>query len=152
VVKLIDILREVTGFSNWRMPAATQLKQEFKIEHEMKDNEFWDSEDSFLNSVKKGKIITITRSEDRDIEYRSQTKSYDELLQLIKGYRSYPQFRNENTLQAIYDGFKNNEPMDLPIVVQFSDGRKRVFSGNTRMDIAFQLNINPKILLIKSDY
>ena len=41
--------------------------------------------------------------------------------------------------------------MDYPIVIEFSNGSKRVFSGNTRMDIAFQLGINPKVLLIKSN-
>jgi hypothetical protein len=40
--------------------------------------------------------------------------------------------------------------MDLPIVIEFSNGSKRIFSGNTRMDIAFQLGINPKVLLVKS--
>jgi hypothetical protein len=39
--------------------------------------------------------------------------------------------------------------MACPII--FDDGGERfVFSGNTRMDIAFQLGINPKALLINS--
>ncbi len=149
MIKLIDILKEITQFSNWKMPSLSQLKQEFKIEQEMKGNEFWEDEADFLNAVKNGKIITITPSEDQDIDYRSGTQSYDELLDLIKSYRSYPEFRNEKTLQSIYDGFENNQAMDLPIVIEFSDGGKRVFSGNTRMDIAFQLGINPKVLLVK---
>ena len=41
--------------------------------------------------------------------------------------------------------------MDYPIVIEDEDGSKRVFSGNTRMDIAFQLGINPKVLLIKGN-
>jgi hypothetical protein len=152
MIKLIDILKEITGFSNWRMPSLSQLKQEFKIEQEMKGNEFWENEEDFLNSVKNGKIITITPSEDQSIDYRSGTESYDELLDLIKSYRSYPEFRNEKTLQSIYDGFKNNLPMDLPIVIEFEDGSRRVFSGNTRMDIAFQSGVNPKVLLVKGKF
>jgi hypothetical protein len=104
-----------------------------------------------MDAIKKVKIITITPSEDQDIDYRSGTESYDELLDLIKSYRSYPEFRNEETLKAIYDGFKNNQPMDYPIVIEDEDGYRRVFSGNTRMDIAFQLGINPKVLLIKGN-
>jgi hypothetical protein len=150
MIKLITLLKEIIEFSNWKMPSLSQLKQEFKIEQEMKGNEFWDSEEDFLNAVKNGKIITITPSEDQDIDYRSGTESYDELLDLIKSYRSYPEFRNEKTLQFIYDGFKSNSPMDLPIVIQ-DNGYKRIFSGNTRMDIAFQLGINPKVLLIKGN-
>jgi hypothetical protein len=41
--------------------------------------------------------------------------------------------------------------MDYPIVIEDEDGYRRVFSGNTRMDIAFQLGINPKVLLIKGE-
>ena len=149
MIKLIDILKEITGFSNWIMPSLSQLKQEFKIEQEMKGNEFWDSEEEFLNAVKNGKVVTITPSEDQSIDYRSGTESYEELLDLIKSYRSYPEFRNEETLKSIYDGFKNNQAMDYPIIIEDEDGSRRIFSGNTRMDIAFQLGINPKVLLVK---
>ena len=94
MIKLIDILKEITEFSNWKIPSLPQLKQEFKIEQEMKGNEFWEDEEDFLNVVKNGKIVTITPSEDQNIDYRSGTESYDELLDLIKSYRSYPEFRN----------------------------------------------------------
>ena len=130
------------------MPSLSQLKQEFKIEQEMKNNKFWKNEEDFLTAVKNGKIVTITPNEDQNIYYRSGTTSYKELLNLIQGYRSYPEFRNEKTLKDIYYGFKNNQTMDYPIVIE-DENNRRVFSGNTRMDIAFQLGINPKVLLIK---
>jgi len=145
-----EILKAL-NFSNWKTPSLSQLKQEFKIEQEMKGNEFWEDEEAFLNAVKNGKIVTITPSEDQDIDYRSGTTSYEELLDLIQGYRSYPEFRNEKTLKSIYDGFKTNQPMDYPIVIEDENGYRRIFSGNTRMDIAFQLGIDPKVLLIKGE-
>jgi len=148
MIKLVNLLKEVIEFSNWKMPSLSQLKQEFKIEQEMKNNKFWKSEEDFLTAVKNGKIVTITPNEDQNIYYRSGTTSYKELLNLIQGYRSYPEFRNEKTLKDIYYGFKNNQTMDYPIVIEDKNNR-RVFSGNTRMDIAFQLDINPKVLLIK---
>jgi hypothetical protein len=148
MIKLVNLLKEVIGFSNWKMPSLSQLKQEFKIEQEMKNNKFWKSEEDFLTAVKNGKIVTITPNEDQNIYYRSGTTSYKELLNLIQGYRSYPEFRNEKTLKDIYYGFKNNQTMDYPIVIE-DESNRRVFSGNTRMDIAFQLGINPKVLLIK---
>ena len=145
-----EILKAL-NFSNWKTPSLSQLKQEFKIEQEMKGNEFWEDEADFLNAVKNGKIVTITPSEDQDIDYRSGTTSYEELLDLIQGYRSYPEFRNEKTLKSIYDGFKTNQPMDYPIVIEDENEYRRIFSGNTRMDIAFQLGIDPKVLLIKGE-
>ena len=51
----------------------------------MKGNEFWEDEEDFLNSINNSKITTITPSEDQDIDYRSGTESYEELLDLIKG-------------------------------------------------------------------
>ena len=150
MIKLIDILKEIIQFSNWKTPSLSQLKQEFKVEQVLKNRHYWDSEEDFLEAVKKGKVVTITPEEDQNIDNRSYTESYDELLNLIQSYRSYPEFRNEETLQAIYDSFKNNKSMDLPIVMEFNNGRKRIFSGNTRMDIAFQLGINPKVLLVKT--
>jgi hypothetical protein len=151
MIKLIDILKEIIQFSNWVMPSLSQLKQEFKIEQEMKGNEFWEDEADFLNAVKNGKIVTITPSEDQDIDYRSGTESYEELLDLLKSYRSYPEFRNEKTLKSIYDGFENNQAMDYPIIIEDKDGSRRIFSGNTRMDVSFQLGINPKVLLVKGE-
>ena len=151
MIRLIDLLKESIQFTNWKLPSLPQLKQEFKIEQEMKGNEFWNNEADFLSAIKNGEIVTITPSEDQDIDYRSGTTSYEELLDLIKSYRSYPEFRNEKTLKSIYNGFKTNQPMDLPIVIKSEDGYKRIFSGNTRMDVAFQLGINPKVLLIKGN-
>lgn len=61
---------------------------------------------------------------------------------------------DETTLkrvEAIYNGYKNNSEMELPIVIEFNSGRRIIFSGNTRLDIAFQLGIVPKVLLIKSN-
>lgn len=146
-----NILKEIIQFDNWVVPSTSQLKQEFKVEHELKGNDFFENEDEFLQAVKDGKIITVTPSIDAQIDYRSRTSSREELLDLIQMYRSYPKYRNEDTLQALYDAFETNQPIDLPIVIEFTDGTKRIFSGNTRMDIAFQLGINPKALLIKSN-
>lgn len=151
MIKLLSILRESIQFNNWKLPSVSQLKQEFKIEHEMKGNNFFNDEDEFFQAIENGKIITITPSMDTQIDNRSGTTSYDELLDLIKSYRSYPKYRNEDALKAIYNGFKNNQTMDYPIIIEFADKTKYIFSGNTRMDIAFQLKINPKVLLIKSN-
>jgi hypothetical protein len=137
-------------FDNWVIPKLNKLKLEYEIEHNLKGHEFFDSEKEFLKSVKNGKIIIVTPKLDSELNYRHKTNSYDELLDLIKTYKSYPQYRNETTLKKLYDRFNNNEEIDLPIIIEFSDGRKRIFSGNTRIDIAFQLGMYPKAILIKS--
>lgn len=150
MIKLLDLLKESVQYTNWVKPSIDSLKKEFKIEHEMKGHDFFDSEEEFLEAARKAQVVTITPSEDARIAYRSGTESKEELLSLIKGYRSYPKYRNEKTLENMYNRFEQNETMDMPIVIEFSNGRRRVFGGNTRMDIAFQLGINPKVLVVKS--
>lgn len=151
-MSIYNLLKENIGkFDNWQMPSDQQLKLEFKVEHELKRNSFFNSEQDFLTRVKRAKVEEITPSDDAEIDYRSGTSSKSELLNLIRSYRSYPEFRNEDTIDAIYEGFANGAPMDYPIVLEFSNGARRVFSGNTRMDIAFQMNINPKVLIVQSD-
>lgn len=142
---------EKISFTNWVMPTTQQLKQEFKIEHELKGNNFFESEKDFLDRCKSADTVVVTPSMNSKISYRSNTSSFDELHDLISGYRSYPKYRNEDTLKAIYTGFEKNLPMDMPIVIKFKNGALRVFAGNTRMDIAFQLGINPKVLMVNSD-
>ena len=157
-MKLIKILKELllesesTKFSNWIRPSIEDLRKEFEIEQIKKGNEFFEDEEDFLKAVKEGREVVITPSEDKNIDYRSHTEDENELLSLLKTYRSWGKpYRNEETVKAIYDGFKQNKPMALPVVIQFKNGNKRVFSGNTRMDAAFQLGINPKVLLVKSN-
>lgn len=149
MIRLKDLLREtVTTFNNWQMPSNDVLRREFKVEHEMKGLSYFDSPEEFIDAVKGGKIITVNDSLDKRISRRSRTADFKSLLRLIKNYRSYPEFRNEKTLQDLYDGFKEGRPMELPIIFNLPGGKLMIFSGNTRMDVAFQLGIEPKAILV----
>lgn len=150
IQQIIENKTKQLEFDNWVLPTTSKLKLEYEVEHELKGNDFFDSEKGFLKAVKNGKIINVTPQLDSKLENRKKTDSYDELLSLIKRYKSYPQYRNEFTLKKLYERFRNNEEVDLPIIIEFSDGSKRIFSGNTRIDISFQLGITPKAILIKS--
>lgn len=138
------------GFRNWIVPPDDILKREFHVEHELKDLNLFQSEKQFMDAVKKADIVTVNPEMDFTIANRSRTKTFQTLVDLIKTYASYPQYRNEQTLQSIYDGFRNKRPMEYPIVVQAEDRDMAIFSGNTRMDVAFQLGIYPRVLLVKT--
>jgi len=138
---------------NWVRPDDASIRKEYQIEykkhliHEL-DDDLFPTEDSFLKAVKAAKTIEVTPSMDSKISYRSRTRSMSSLLSLIKGYRSYPQFRNEKTLADLEKKIVEGKPVDMPIVVRFPSGRMRVMAGNTRMDIAFMHNINPTVVLL----
>jgi hypothetical protein len=142
------------NFTNWVKPSKEDLTLEYKIEYEIKPlkamtGDAFPTLQSFLSAASKAKILNVTPEIDRKIGYRSRTSSKEQLLSLIRGYASYPQFRNEKTIEAIYDGFRENKPMKMPIVLQLDSKTMRVMGGNTRMDVAQHLGITPQVLLIQ---
>ena len=141
-------------FTNWVKPSTKDIELEYKVEYEIKPlkqvtNDAFPTVNDFKKAVKKAKVVDITPAMDRKIAYRSRTKSKSQIISLIKGYASYPEFRNEKTIDAIYDGFKENKPMKMPLILKFPDGSLRIMSGNTRTDIAQHLGVTPKALLIE---
>ena len=134
---------------DWVKPSKKQLELEFHVESELKGNNYFKSKENFLIAVENGKTQNITKEFDNKIGYRSHTESYEELLDLIKSYRSYPEFKNEKTLKLLYKKIQNGDELDMPIILHIGN-RFRVFSGNTRLDIAFQLNKKVKALIIKA--
>jgi hypothetical protein len=147
------------------MPSDEDLALEYNLEYEMKhlgsyiqdvmDEYGYDTGDSifpnamsFVKAAKAGRVIMVDKSLDNLIDYRSNCNSIECLISLIKGYRSYPKYRNEDTINAMAQGFDQNKPMKLPIVLKFSDDEYRVMGGNTRMDMAFIKGINPKVLVV----
>jgi hypothetical protein len=138
----VDNIPENISFDNWVYPDTKDLELEYRIEyvgHYADPYETYKTSEEFVDAVNNSPTERITESMDDTIGYRSHTQNYNQLLSLISSYRSYPEFRNENTLQAIYDGFKNNSPMKMPIITKFPNGKLRIMSGNTRADIAIQL-------------
>ena len=146
-----NYLSEATA--NWVRPDDAALRKEYQIEykkhlvHEL-DTDVFPTEQSFLDAIAKAKVVTVTPAMDNKIEDRSQTKSMASLLGLIKGYRSYPKFRNEKTLKALEKRITSGEPVDMAIVTK-KGNHMQVFSGNTRMDIAFMHKINPKVIMLE---
>ena len=139
--------QDVLHYDAWVIPDENTLKREYYVEHELKGHNWFKSETDFLEKIKNAKTIKITKELDSEISYRSGTSNKEELLSLIKNYRSYPEFRNEKTLDNLYNRFKENKPLDYPVILKFKEGM-RIFSGNTRMDVAFHLRLEPEALLV----
>ena len=142
-----------SSFNNWVQPSLENLELEYKVEYVLKSglrqylDNVWPTFDSFYQSFLEGYKLTVTPSIDDRISYRSRTRNKEELLDLIRGYRSYPEFRNETTVDALYKGFANNRPMTMPIVLKIGNNM-RVFAGNTRMDVARQMGIDPVVWVV----
>lgn len=136
--------------SSWIKPTDQELKDEYHREYTIKGISkigWFPKEEDFLKAARSGKIIDVTPELDSKIDYRSNTRSREELTSLLKTYRSWPEFRNEKNLSNLYDRINSGQPMTMPIILKIGN-RYRVFSGNTRLDIAFQLGKTPKALLV----
>jgi len=149
-------LREVLSEAkrgNWVRPSDANIRKEYQIEylkhliHELPRNIF-PTEAEFVKAIKAAPTVQIDSVTDRKIHNRSRTRDMEELLDLISGYRSFPKFRNEDTLKELEKLIKAGKPVDMPIVVKFPKGDMRVLAGNTRMDIAFMNGINPTVLML----
>jgi hypothetical protein len=149
-----QFIAEQKAFTNWAKPSDADIALEYKIEYSIKPlkaqtNDAFPTLDDFKKALKAAKVITLTPAVDRQIEYRSHTRDKAGIISLIRGYASYPEFRNEKTVDAIYDGFAENKPMKYPFIIEFPNGRRRIMSGNTRVDVAIHSGVVPKALLIK---
>lgn len=137
----------------WIRPRTEDLKKEYEIEYrnhiEPEYGDIFPTLKSFTDAVKKAKVVQISRSEDDEIFNRSGTRNMKELLSLIKTYRSYPKYRNAKTLKDLDNKIKGDEEMSLPIVLEFTNGDRRIMGGNTRMDIAFWYSDSVPVLLVK---
>ena len=137
----------------WRRPKPSQLKLEYDIEYKDKrlDRIYGDPFPTvleFINAVNSADIETVDEREDRKILNRSRCTTMEQLRNLVSRYRSWPEFRNDKTLQEIVDGFRANSPMDMPILIEHN-GQRRIMSGNTRMDIAFMEGDYPQVIVLK---
>lgn len=141
----------IKGFNNWVYPDAKDLALEYKIEyigHYADSSGTFETEREFIEAVNESETVNVNGETDYMIGYRSRCDSYECLLDLIRTYRSYPEFRNERTLKAIYNGFETNSKMKMPIILKYADGRMRILSGNTRADVAMQLLGYYKAILV----
>jgi len=138
---------------NWVRPSDASIRKEYQIEylkhliHELPRNIF-PTEESFVKAVKAAPVVEVSVAVDRKIDNRSRTRNMEQLLDLISGYRSFPKFRNADTLKELEKLIKAGKPVDMPIVVKFPKDGMRVLAGNTRMDIAFMNGITPKVLML----
>lgn len=138
---------------NWQFPRDENIVQEYNVEyqHHMKHTigDIFPTMEDWENAIRNGTVEEITPEMDKAIAGRSQTQNKDELLGLIKTYASYPKYRNEDTLNELYNRVQNGLPLDMPLVFEDANGKRRVISGNTRMDVAFQSGVNPKVVVFK---
>lgn len=138
-MKTLRQLKEEIGKPKWVRPTDADIEHEYKYEYlnHHADYGFRDKE-HFASAIKKAKVLHVTPEIDRNIGYRSHTKDFDSLHDMIKGYASYPQFRNEKTLRSLSNRIKSGKPVTYPLLLKQKNGGLKVMGGNTRADLSMQ--------------
>jgi hypothetical protein len=126
------------------MLTDTEIKQEYEWEYS-KQRSFtgnaFPTVKEFEAAVKEGTPTTLTRAMDAKVAYRSHVESLEELKDLVSTYR-YPR-----DVDRIVKGIKSGDAIPYPIILR-KNGALRIMSGNTRVEVAFLLNVNPKVLIV----
>lgn len=150
-MKASDLLALLNENANWVENSIADLQLEYKVEyknhtiHSMGD--IWPTFEDFQQAYILGKTISVDWAAVGKIARATTYKSPEALLDMIKGYRSYPEFCNEQTFQAIIDGIESGAEMKLPIVLN-SNGRLIMFSGNTRTNLSLILTGEAKVKVV----
>jgi predicted kinase len=132
----------------WVRPSDKTLSSEFEREIKSKGlSRLYATEEAFVAAVKAGQVVTVTPEIGSKIGNRSHTKSKKALIGLLSSYRSWPQYRNESTTDNLYSRMQAGQELDMPLVYVGERGQMRVISGNTRMDVAEQLGIEPQVIM-----
>jgi hypothetical protein len=151
-----DVIAQPIGLDitqpTWLRPSYDDLVREFDVEHQRKGLGFFNSEGEFINAANQGVVRDVTPDLDMTIRNRSFTPTAQDLINLSKTYRSWGPYRNEGTIQSIYEGLNQGGNMTMPMVIQYGNGLNRILSGNTRMDAARHLGLTPQALFIKAPF
>lgn len=151
-------------FKNWRIPPEKDLETEYDVEYQYhvmdKYGNLFPTKKDFMQAVKESEKRIITEKENDEMLNRTHCPTIKCIQDISRTYRSYPMYRNNDTINAIVQGFSKDskdQPMSMPIVLQCNnkgklyDKKQEVMSGNTRLNIAEIMGIKPKVSILKVD-
>ena len=148
------IIEQTHSFKNWKFPDKKTILADF-TEYKKKEDKKWrgranmigarfpifEDLNHFQQSLKNAKVVTLDSTLDNTISNRSQTNSLEDLKNLVSSYYK------PRDVDRIVNGYNNNDPMPMPIVIEGRKGRW-IMAGNTRLDTAFIMGVKPKVLWV----
>ena len=126
-------------YNNWVSPSGDELKNIYVGDA----REYFKSFKEFVTQYNESRVVRIDKFGDQYIDGRTQTNTQRKL------FNKFPDKKQE--ILSLFDKFNNKQKITAPIVVVFESGERVVVSGNIVMDVAFQLGIEPKVIIVKSN-
>jgi RNAse (barnase) inhibitor barstar len=134
----------------WIRPDQAAIEHEYKIEYLNHHASFgFESQEEFEQAVREAEVLSVNDDMDANIGGRSHCPTLDSLHSLISGYRSYPQYRNRDTLNALWDRIVEGHKTNMPMLLDWGNGRYTIMGGNTRADIAMMVYGRYDALVLK---
>lgn len=149
--------------AKWIMPREKDFLQEWKIEWNLqmkpKYGDLFPKYTDFRKHLSKhGKVVSLDFAGDGQIEKRSRRMYFEDLINLLKTYKSWgTPYRNQKTVAALDERIRSGAKMAMPIILNFvgkewknpwsnsTGSHKVILAGNTRCDIAFWYNPSIKV-------
>jgi hypothetical protein len=144
-----EIIGSIYGENKTR---AKGLRLEYAVEYtrhvKYRHGDIFPTFQDFLNAIEeRGRVEEI--SPERYIGNRSDIYSAEDLIPAISWQATYGTFKSGKLLNRMQKRIENNDPMDMPIVLELPSGRWEIMSGNTRFGFAVVNNMpTMKVLVI----
>jgi hypothetical protein len=151
---LLNEIIDARQFNNWSLPDEQTIRADFS-EYKKKEQSKWegrarsmgfrfpifDTIEDFKQALDNAPVIALTHDHDNQINNRSHCDDLSCLKDLVGSYV------RPRDVDRIVQGYESNAKIPMPIVLKGSKG-EWIMAGNTRLDAAFILNVQPKVILI----
>lgn len=87
--------------------------------------------------------------ENTDSFHKIKKGDFKRVGELVEKYNTDLPEGHKRSLQRILDGFYNNQPMEVPTILENEVGSIHLISGNTRLMTARALGITPRVIIGK---
>jgi hypothetical protein len=87
--------------------------------------------------------------ENTDSFHNISAGQIEEARRKCERYNEELEEENKRDFEAILNGFRQGNKMECPLILQNSDGKLHLVSGNTRLMIARALGIRPEVIIGK---
>lgn len=105
-------------------------------------------------SLEASPIIELTdelwsKLENTESYYEVQKGDFEAVENIIKEHNEELPEERKRSVESIINGFHNNNPMEVPTIIENEEGRLHLISGNTRLMTARALGIRPQVIIAK---
>jgi len=147
-------LNEQKSYNNWVNYTPQSLKEDF-AEYKKKEDKNWKNRSQsmgfrfpifkdfpeFTQALKTAQVKKLFKGEAERIPHVSLLDTIDSVKDMVGSYK------RPRNVDRIVSGFESNAKMPMPIILKGKNG-KHIMAGNTRLNVAYVMDIIPQVMEI----